>query len=119
MLDQYAERWALVTGASSGIGAEFARLLAARGMHLVLVARRAEALEKLAAELKSQHGVNVLCVAQDLGAPRAAAAVKSRVDEASVTVGLLVNNAGFGTFGRFIDESAERAAQMAGNGAGG
>ena len=66
MLDAYADRWALITGASSGIGAEFARRLAAHGMHLVLTARRKELLEKLADELHTRHGTKTEIIVGDL-----------------------------------------------------
>lgn len=94
---------ALVTGASSGIGEEFARQLAARGHDLVLVARRADRLERLAEELPTQ--VRVLPC--DLG--NEAATLASRVDELGVDIDLLVNNAGFGNHDRFwqIPESRD------------
>jgi short-subunit dehydrogenase len=86
---------ALVTGASSGIGEQFARRLAERGHDLVLVARRAERLEQLAAELPTEARV----IACDLGSD--AASLPDRVRELGVDVELLVNNAGFGKHGRF------------------
>jgi short-subunit dehydrogenase len=86
---------AMITGASSGIGEEFARQLAARGHDLVLVARRADRLERLAAELPTK--VHVLPC--DLGAD--AAALPARVEALGVDVDLLVNNAGFGNHDRF------------------
>ena len=94
---------ALVTGASSGIGEQFARQLAARGHDLVLVARRQDRLEALAAELPTEARV-IPC---DLGAD--AAALPGRVDELGVEVDLLVNNAGFGSYGRFweIEEGVD------------
>ncbi|NUS02842.1 MAG: SDR family NAD(P)-dependent oxidoreductase, partial [Nonomuraea sp.] len=88
---------ALVTGASSGIGAEFARRLAARGHDLVLVARSEAALEALAAELRRDHGVRAEVLPQDLSAPDAATRVADEVAARGLTVDLLVNNAGFGT----------------------
>ena len=72
--------WALVTGASSGLGVEFARLLAARGRNLVLVARSVEALETLAAELTAAHRVAVRVAALDLSQPGAAIELKQRTD---------------------------------------
>jgi len=98
---------ALITGASSGIGEEFARQLAARGHDLVLVARRADRLEQLAAELPSRVHV-VPC---DLGAD--AAGLAPRVAELGVDVDLLVNNAGFGNHDRFWEIAEGRdAAQV-------
>jgi uncharacterized protein len=97
---------ALVTGASSGIGEEFARALARRGHDLILVARRVDRLEQLAAELPVQAHV----VACDLAAE--AAALPGRVAALGVEVDLLVNNAGFGTWGRFLDQDAEREARQ-------
>ncbi|GAA3112000.1 SDR family NAD(P)-dependent oxidoreductase [Streptosporangium carneum] len=99
---------ALVTGASSGIGVEFARQLAARGHDLVLVARSVERLESLAEELREAHGVRAEVVGQDLAAPDAATRVAREVAARGLTVGLLVNNAGFGTAGRFEEIPAGR-----------
>ena len=92
---------ALVTGASSGIGRAFAHELAARGAHLVLTARSAAALETLADELRARHGVNVACFPADLSGPGAAQALYDRIQSAGITVDLLINNAGFGRWGRF------------------
>lgn len=92
---------ALVTGASSGIGAEFARRLAARGHDVVLVARSAPVLEALANEVRRDHGVRAEVIVQDLSAPDAATRVAEEVAARGLTVDLLVNNAGFGTAGHF------------------
>ena len=69
MLDSYNDRWALITGASSGIGAEFAVQLAGRGMHLILAARRKDKMTELATDLNTRHGTRCHIVAVDLADP--------------------------------------------------
>ncbi len=96
MLKGYADHWALITGASSGIGAEFARQLAARGMHLVLTARREELLTKLAAELHQAHGTKTEIIVADLSLPQEPARLVEEFQKRGLTLELLVNNAGFG-----------------------
>src|SRR5215218_934108 len=97
---------ALVTGASSGIGEQFARQLAARGHELVLVARRADRLESLASELPTDAKVVACDLATD------AASLGGRVQELGVQVDLLVNNAGFGTSGPFLEHDPARDAEQ-------
>lgn len=87
---------ALITGASSGLGAEYADQLAARGADLVLVARDEEALERLATSLRAAHGISVEVLAADLLKPRQRAKVEKRLADAARPVEVLVNNAGFG-----------------------
>jgi short-subunit dehydrogenase len=99
---------ALVTGASSGIGAAFARALAARGAHLVLAARSTDKLEALAGELSTRHGVRAVALHADLARPGAGAALARAVAERGLTVDVLVNNAGFATYGPFETLSPER-----------
>jgi short-subunit dehydrogenase len=99
---------ALVTGASSGLGAEFAAQLAARGHDLVLVARSEDRLTALAERLAAEHGVRARVLVQDLAEPDAARRIAGRLAALDLRVGLLVNNAGFGTCGRFEDIAPDR-----------
>ncbi|WP_408898743.1 SDR family NAD(P)-dependent oxidoreductase [Nocardioides sp. R1-1] len=94
---------ALVTGATAGIGLEFARQLAARGDGLVLVARDEARLAAVAEELRTSYGVGVEVLPADLTAPDALARVEARLADRSAPVDLLVNNAGFGLKERFLD----------------
>ncbi|HLJ11998.1 MAG TPA: SDR family oxidoreductase [Planctomycetaceae bacterium] len=96
MLTAYADHWALITGASSGIGAEFARQLAARGMHMVLTARRESLLTQLAAELHQAHGTKTEIIAADLSNPQEPARLLDEINKRGITIELLINNAGFG-----------------------
>ena len=92
---------ALITGASSGIGEAFARRLAADKIDLILVARSEDKLNALAGELSRQHGIRAEVVAADLSAPGAAQAVWEEAAKRGLSVDLLINNAGFGTYGPF------------------
>lgn len=107
--ERYGE-WALITGASAGIGAELARALAREGLSCVLVARRAERLERLAAELAKEHSVATRVVTADL----ADAAECERVVEAvsDLEIAVLVNNAGVGYAGRFDRQETDRVRRM-------
>ena len=99
----------LITGASSGIGAELARVFAGNGYKLVLTARREERLRKLASELGEGRAT---VIAADLCAPDGARALHDRVTQAGIHVDVLVNNAGLGGFGLFAGQSLERQAEM-------
>ena len=105
-------KWALVTGASSGFGIEFASLLAERKANLILAARRTEPMEKLAEQLRQRHRVNVVVEGVDLSVPGAGAKLKARLDKQSVVVDILVNNAGFGLFGDFVSQPIEQVLAM-------
>lgn len=94
---------ALITGASAGLGESFAKQLAAEGMDLALVARRADRLESLAESLRAAHGVRAEAIALDLGAPDCGAALKAACDARDLQVSFLVNNAGFGANALFQD----------------
>lgn len=99
---------ALITGASSGLGAEFAAQLAARGHDVVLVARSGDRLEAEARRIRADHCVNAQVIVQDLAEPDAAQRIKTELDARGLHVDLLVNNAGFGTCGRFEEIPAAR-----------
>jgi short-subunit dehydrogenase len=107
----YRGRWALVTGASMGIGEAFARALAERGMNLVLCARSADRLQALAADVAAKHRVQTHVVAADLGQPGAAADAWTRASDGR-DIHLLVNNAGFGLHGRFEELPRDRQTEM-------
>lgn len=98
----------LVTGASAGLGAEFARICAARGESVALCARRGERLRTLAAEI----GGDAHVFEADLARPGAAGALLAAIEAEGLSVGTLVNNAGFGGFGRFVDRPIERQLEM-------
>jgi len=112
VLDSYADRWALVTGASSGIGEAFARLLAARGMHLILVSRRTELLDALASELLTRHGTRCEVVTCDLSEPGQPQWLFNEIAGRGIDVELLINNAGFGFVGVVEDTNPERMQEM-------
>jgi uncharacterized protein len=107
-----AKPYALVTGASQGLGKFFARALAARGRNVVLVARTAAKLEALAAELKNAHGVLAEPVVCDLSAPGAGLKLAGELRERAIAVELLINNAGFGLRGEFLSLTLERQLEM-------
>jgi len=96
-------RLALVTGASAGIGAAFARIFAIHGYDVALTARRAERLESLADEIRMQFGVETLTVSADLARPGAVDEVLAHLAGHGRVVDALVNNAGYGLPGRFVD----------------
>ena len=100
-------RTALVTGASAGIGAELARVFAAKGFNLVLTARRAERLDALADELRGLHGVGVRTIPADLALPETPRALISAIQAQGVVIDALINNAGYAVPGRYRETSWE------------
>ncbi len=103
---------ALVTGASSGIGAAFARELAARQMHVILVARSQDRLEQLATDLQTQFGIQTTVLVQDLSDPQATSDLCHEINARDLSVDLLINNAGFGDYGAFAQRPGARQSEM-------
>src|ERR1035438_6370814 len=103
---------ALITGASSGIGLELARIFAREGYNLVLVARNGDRLRQLASELEKADGARSLILATDLTDPGAAAYVLDQTTRAAVQLDVLVNNAGFGQYGLFAENDLEECLQQ-------
>lgn len=107
----YAGITALITGASTGIGAEFAHELAARGSHLVLVARSEDKLTALATEIRTKTGVSVEVIPADLANSEGVDGLIAELSARGIVVDALFNNAGFGTFGDLISSEPDRIAQ--------
>ncbi|NEQ40402.1 MAG: SDR family oxidoreductase [Okeania sp. SIO3I5] len=103
---------ALVTGASSGIGAEIARLHAAKGGYLVLVARRESALNELKSELENAYGIKATVIVADLEQPNSAENIFSATEAAGIQIDILINNAGFGGYGKFHERDLAKDQAM-------
>lgn len=116
MVDQTAKEsanpWALITGASSGFGIDFARELAGQKHNLVLVARRTEPMEGLARELEARHGIRTRVIGMDLARSGAGAQLKAQLDAEGIAIEVLVNNAGYGIYGEFIEQPLARTMDM-------
>ncbi len=104
--------WALVTGASGGLGVELAKALAARRVNLVLTARSEAPMQRLADEIREEHGVEVVAEPLDLSTPGSVDGLQQRLDERGIDPDILINNAGFGLSGAFIDHAPERLRAM-------
>ena len=109
MKTDFAEGMTLITGATSGIGKELARIFAAENYDLILIARNKEDLVSFAKELQTHHDVFIKVIAKDLSKPAAAKEIYKELEKESLTVDVLINSAGFGTAGNFweIDEKVE------------
>lgn len=113
MNKQFYERygaWALITGASSGLGEEFSKQLAELGMNLVLVARRKQRLDSLAEQLSSQYGIGTMVMDLDLSSPHFMEQLTPLVDE--LEIGLVILNAGFSLTGEFIQQDIQKHEQL-------
>jgi hypothetical protein len=111
-MNRWQGKWALITGASAGIGMAIARELAAGGTNLVLTARRRDRLVGLSSELSSKHNIRTLICVADLADPLGPGQIFSYTEEKNVAIDLLVNNAGFGAYGEFQKVQVERLLEM-------
>jgi uncharacterized protein len=102
----------LITGASAGLGAGFAKAFAKRGDDIILVARRTDRLEALAAQLSATHNIKATVFSTDLTEPGAVARLHLDIDDANLTVTCLINNAGYGLRGAFVDVDGPSQARM-------
>ncbi len=109
---QWQGKWALVTGASAGIGEALAAELAAAGVNLVLTARRQDRLEAIAARFKAEFGIQVRIIVADLEQPDAPEKIFAETQANGFAIDVLVNNAGFGYYGEFAQGGAPRQAAM-------
>lgn len=112
MTTEWRGKWALVTGASAGIGSALAHELAAGGANVILSARRLDRLEALAGELRSRHNIRTEVFAADLAQPDAPEKIFAFTQERSLAVALLVNNAGFGQYGEVPSVAPQRLLDM-------
>ena len=108
MEDLFAGQWTLITGASSGLGEEFARQLAARRANLILTARSQTKMEGLARELREKHGIKTEVIPLDLGRAGGAGELCAAVDKTGHAVVHLVSNAGFGSYGSLNESDCAR-----------
>jgi short-subunit dehydrogenase len=106
------DSYALVTGASCGMGYEYAKLFAKDGKNIVVVARSRDKLEGLKNDLEKAHGTKVKVLVKDLADPRSPQEIFSELEKEGVNVDVLVNNAGFGVYGKFADTDWQKEAEM-------
>src|SRR5512139_3196427 len=106
------ESYALVTGASSGIGYELAKLFARDGKNIVLVARSKDKLEELKTDLEKGHGVKAKVLIKDLSDPKSPQEIFSQLETEGINVDVLVNNAGFAVYGVFSETSWQKETEM-------
>lgn len=111
-MNHWQGKWALITGASAGIGMAMTRELAAGGTNLVLTARRRDRLAGLATELAAKHNIRTLACVADLAQPAGPQQVFSFTQEKNIAIELLVNNAGFGAYGEFSKVRLDRLLEM-------
>ncbi len=112
MDNEWQGKWALVTGASAGIGIALATQLAEGGTHLVLTARRRDRLEELSGKLKAAHGIQTEVFDADLAQPETPEKIYAFTKQKGIAIDLLINNAGFGQYGEFAQVDTQRLVDM-------
>ena len=112
MITEWKDEWALITGASAGIGVALAEELAAGGTHLVLTARRLDRLQEVAENLRKRHGVQTQVFAADLAEREAPQRIYDFCQEKGLRIDLLINNAGFGQYGELPQVETQRLIDM-------
>src|SRR5882757_3244318 len=112
MTSEWRGKWALITGASAGIGVALAEELAAGGSNLVLTARRKERLEELAQRLGAKHKIKTVVFVADLTEPEAPEKICNFTSSQGIEIDLLINNAGFGAFGELPSVEVKRLLDM-------
>jgi len=108
----HQDRYALITGASSGIGYELAKLFAKDGKNLIIVARSKNGLEQVKTEIENEYGTRVKVLPKDLSDPQAPLAIFSEVEKEAIDVDVLVNNAGFSVYGVFSETDLQKELEM-------
>jgi short-subunit dehydrogenase len=111
-IEKPAEGTALITGASGGIGLEFAKIFSREGYDLVLVARTEGKLQKVKSELEKRRGISVRVIRKDLADPRAPAEIYNELEQQGVRIDVLVNNAGYALFNAFVERDAKETLDM-------
>src|SRR5208337_1898134 len=111
-INEWQGKWALVTGASAGIGVALATQLAEGGTHLVLTARRRDRLEELSRKLKAAHGIQTEVFDADLAQPETPEKIYAFTKQKGIPIDLLINNAGFGQYGEFAQVDTQRLVDM-------
>lgn len=106
------DSYALITGASSGMGYEYAKLFAKDGKNIVVLARTRDKLEGLKRDLEKEHGTKVVVLVKDLSDPKAPQEVFSELEKAGISIDVLVNNAGYDVYGLFSDTDWQKEAEM-------
>ena len=103
---------ALITGASNGIGKEFAKIFAKQGYNLVLVARSVDKLEQISIEFENRYDIKVTNLPIDLSQPNIATKLYSEINNRKISVDILINNAGIGDYGKFVDAELSKTIKM-------